>query len=261
MLTGKLLFLGTGGSMGIPVVGCECAVCHSDNPLNNRLRPSALLKIGGKNFLIDAGPDLRGQALKYPFKTCDGLLLTHAHNDHIAGLDELRVFYMYQKQSIPLLLSADTHRDVAQRFGYIFEQDLRVAGLIPRFKVCLLPEENGKVNFEGLDITYVTYEQAGMRVNGYRIGDLAYISDIRHYSDAIFEHLSGVRTLILTALRFTPSTMHLTVDEAIAFAERVGAKNTWLTHIAHDLDHEKTNAYLPSHIRLAYDGLEIPFPA
>ncbi len=260
MTAAKLLFLGTGASMGIPVIGCECAVCSSESSFNKRYRPSALLTIGDRRILLDAGPDLRMQALRYGINSCDGVILTHAHNDHIAGLDELRVFFMRRKEPIPLLLSVDTYRDVALRFGYMFDQDLRVAGLVPRFDIRVLEGDHGVLDFDDLPIRYFTYEQVGMKVNGFRIGNLAYVSDIAKYEDSIFEHLVGVKTLVLTALRFTPSLMHLTVDQAIAFAERVGATQTWLTHIAHELDYEKTNAYLPSHIRLAYDGLEIPFP-
>ncbi len=260
-LTGKLLFLGTGGSMGIPVIGCECAVCRSNSDFDKRLRPSALVTIGEKRFLIDTGPDLRQQALRYHLKVCDGILLTHAHNDHVAGMDELRLFYLYGGQKpLPLLLSPETYKDVSARFGYMFGLDPRVQGLMPAFDAHLLKEERGTTEFVGIKIGYCSYFQVGMKVNGFRFGDMAYISDIRNYPETIFEDLQGVRTLILTALRFTPSNIHLSVDEAVAFAERVGAEHTWLTHIAHDLDHKKTNAYLPSHIRLAYDGLEIVFP-
>ncbi len=259
MKQGVLQFLGTGGSMGIPVIGCSCAVCHSEMPHNKRLRPSALVTLGDQRLLIEAGPDLREQALRYGLRTIDGVILTHAHNDHVAGLDELRLFYLYKGAPIPLLLSNDTYDDVAKRFGYIFGQDKRVEGLVACFDIHQLPAERGKVDFVGMTIGYTSYEQAGMRVDGFRFGDMAYISDIRRYPETIFEDLAGVTTLVLTALRYTPSHLHFTVDEAVAFAEKVGARHTWLTHIAHDLDHEKTNAYLPPHVRLAYDGLEITF--
>lgn len=254
-----LQFLGSGGSMGIPVIGCECPVCRSGTPENMRLRPSVLVTMGSRRFLVDAGPDLRNQALRYRFSTVDGVILTHAHNDHVAGIDELRLFCLYRKAPLPLLLSSDTYRDVAQRFPYIFGGDKRVVGLVATFDVHLLEAQRGKVDFEGIPISYVTYEQAGMAVNGFRIGDMAYISDIRTYPETIFEDLAGVKVLVVTALRFTQSHLHFTVDEAIDFAEKIGAEQTWLTHISHDLDHEKTNAYLPPHVRMAYDGLEIPF--
>lgn len=245
--------------MGVPIIGCQCAVCSSDNSMNKRLRPSVLLTIQGRNYLIDAGPDLRTQALNYHMKMLDGVLITHAHNDHIAGIDDLRLFYKYRQKPIPLLLSQDTYRDLAARFSYIFGGDVRVAGLLPQFDLHLLANDQGQMDFADLKVGYISYEQAGMRVNGFRFGDLAYVSDIRNYSDTIFQELVGVKTLIVTAIRFTPSPLHFSIDEAIAFAERVGAQQAWISHIGHDLDHEKTAAYLPPHIHLAYDGLKIEF--
>lgn len=245
--------------MGIPIIGCDCSICTSDNPSNKRLRPSALITINDRNFLIDAGPDLREQALRYQLKMLHGLLLTHAHNDHVAGLDELRMFFKYHGAPIPLLMSPETYHDVAARFAYIFKDSQQVSGLVPQFDIKLLAESQGEVEFADLKIGYVSYKQAGMRVNGFRFGDLAYISDIHDYSDAIFQQLTGVKTLVVTAIRFTPSPIHFSIDEAIAFSQKVGAEHTWITHIGHELEHEKANAYLPPHIRLAYDGLKIEF--
>jgi len=255
----SLVFLGTGGSMGIPVIGCECQVCRSDSPFNKRLRPSALLKTGEKVLLLDAGPDLRVQALRLSLRRLDGVILTHAHNDHIAGLDELRCFYMYDKQPMPLLVSMDTLEDIALRFPYLFKGDPRTQGLVTQFAIQKLEEDRGSTQFAGIDLQYVSYEQCGMKVNGFRVGDLAYISDIRKYPESIFEDLSGVKNLVVTALRHEATPMHFSIDEAVEFVERVGAQRAWLSHIAHELDHEKTNGYLPPHIRLAYDGLEVPF--
>lgn len=245
--------------MGIPVIGCHCPVCTSDSPCNQRMRPSGLVTINGKKWLIDCGPDFHWQALKHHIDTLDGLLLTHAHHDHIAGIDELRVYYMRSQTQMPCLVSKQTASELTTRYRYIFEDEGMEKKLTPRLSLQILEGSHGQVEFQGNKIGYFSYEQAGMRVNGYRFGNFAYVSDIRHYTDAIFEHLHGVDILILSALRFTPSPMHFTVDEAVAFAERVGAQQTWLTHIAHELDHEEANAYLPSHIRMAYDGLELTF--
>lgn len=126
-----------------------------------------------------------------------------------------------------------------------------------RFDLQFLPQREGKVQFLGLPISYVTYEQAGMKVNGYRIGNIAYLTDIRQFEPSIFEQLNGVKTLIISALRYTPSHLHFSVDEAINFAKEIQAEKVWLTHISHELDHHQTNAYLPSHVRMAYDGLEL----
>lgn len=256
----SLLFLGTGGSMGIPVIGCDCPVCTSNRSKNKRERPSALLHIGGKYILLDAGPDLRSQALRFGLKRLDGVILTHAHNDHIAGLDELRCFYMYEKRRMPLLLSSETLEDISQRFPYLFRGDPRTKGLVTKFAIQRLEQERGITQFLGLDVHYMSYQQVGMKVNGFRIGDFAYISDIREYPETIFDDLAGVKELVLTALRFEPTPMHFSIDEAVAFVERVKPDRAWLSHIAHELDHDQTNAYLPPYIRLAYDGLKLSLP-
>lgn len=258
-MSGKCVFLGTGGSMGIPVIGCSCDVCHSDNPKNRRLRPSIVVEIEGKTLLVDPGPDVRQQALQFGVDAIDGVLITHAHNDHIAGIDELRVYYMWRKQPIPLLMSRESYYDIAQRFPYIFHKDERSQGLIANFDVQLIEGERGTARFLDLDIGYCSYEQAGMKVNGFRFGDFAYVSDIRVFPETIYEDLKGVENLVVSALRSSPSPLHFSVDEAIAFTDRVGAKRAWLTHIAHELEHDSASAKLPDHVRIAYDGLEVPF--
>lgn len=242
--------------MGIPVIGCGCPVCRSGSPCNQRSRPSGVITIGKKQFLIDCGPDFRMQALKYNISHLDGLILTHAHHDHTAGIDELRVLYLRSKKHLPCLLSHDTAEEIRNRYYYIFDKPAQDQ-LLPRIRLQILEDARGEVNFEGVPIRYVTYEQAGMKVNGFRFGNFAYISDIRHYPETLFEDLAGVETLVLSALRFEKTPFHLGIDEAIAFAQRLGAHHTWLTHIAHELDHEATNAYLPANIRMAYDGLEL----
>lgn len=251
----RFLFLGTGGSMGVPVIGCECAVCRSDNPENKRTRSSGLLTIDEKKILIDCGPDFRDQALKNHIDRLDGVILTHAHHDHTGGIDDLRAYYIKTYAPMPCLLSKDTAEDIRQRFSYIFRSGPNQ--FTTKLALQLLESDRGTVEFLGIPIHYLTYEQMGMPVNGFYWRDFAYISDIRIYPESILEDLKGIRTLVLSALRFTHSDFHFTVDEAVEFAQKIGAQQTWLTHIAHDLDHEKTNAYLPANIRLAYDGLEI----
>lgn len=250
----SLLFLGSGGSMGVPVVSCKCKVCRSDSLFNKRLRPSALLKIGKKQFLLDAGPDFRMQALRYGIDHLDGLLLTHTHFDHIGGLDDLRAFYFLQDKSISCLLSKETCEEVKRCFHYFFHES-KCAWL----KFQLLKKDFGPVEFEGVHFECVTYFQAEMKVTGYRFDKFAYISDIRDYDESVIEGLKGVDILILSALRYTPTKVHFSIDEAIHFSRKVGAKKTFITHIAHDLEHDETNARLPGDVRLAYDGLEIKF--
>lgn len=255
----SLLFLGTGGSAGIPIITCKCLVCTSNSQLNKRYRPSALLKVGKKQFVIDVGPDFRDQALRYGIDELSGILLTHPHYDHIGGIDELRVFYFKQKKRLPTLASIDTYDELRNRFHYLFKTRQSDGMLQSQFDFQILEEGFGKTIFEGLKIQYVSYFQANMKVIGYRFGTLSYISDIREYENRVVEDLIGTETLILSALRYTPSEVHFSIDEAIDFAKKVGAKRTFLTHISHDLEHDKTNQKLPHNIRLAHDGLEVPF--
>lgn len=253
----NFLFLGTGGSMGVPVIGCSCAVCRSTSPHNKRLRPSGLLTIADQKFLIDCGPDFRQQALTHKIDTLDGVILTHAHHDHTASLDELRIYYLRHNKALPCLLSKDTEADIKRRFYYMFKEDDPYAQMTTKLELHLLQGDRGKTLFQGVEISHFTYEQGGMQVNGFRIGSFAYVSDIRQFPETVYEDLKGVKILVLSALRHTPSHLHFNVDEAIEFSEKIGADHTWLTHIAHELDHEKTNAYLPTNIRLAYDGLQL----
>jgi phosphoribosyl 1,2-cyclic phosphate phosphodiesterase len=255
--TPKLLFLGTGSSMGIPVIGCKCPVCQSDSHYNKRWRSSALLMMDNKKILIDCGPDFREQALRYRIDQLDGVIVTHAHHDHTAGFDELRIFSLRAQQAIPCLLSADTLTDLKKRFYYIFDENGPYAAQTAKFQLQLLESERGETLFVGHHIRYFSFRQGGMLVNGFRFNNLAYISDIRDYSEEIFDDLKGVETLVISALRFSPTPLHFSVDEAVDFSRRVGAERTWLVHIAHELDHEKINAYLPPNVRLAYDGLLI----
>lgn len=259
----RLLILGSGGSMGIPVVGCSCAVCHSTSAHNVRLRPSVVIKVGGHVILVDCGPDFRLQALRYGITHLDGVILTHAHHDHTAGIDELRIFTLRSGHPLPCLLSYETLEELKIRFYYIFNEHCGPDGvkLTTNFALHSLDQDSGETTFLGLKVGYMTYRQGGMQVSGLRFGDLAYLTDIKDYGPEIFDALKGVKTLILSALRHTPSHLHFTVDDAISFAEKVGAEQTWLTHIAHELDHERTNAYLPKSMRLSYDGLELHFDA
>ena len=242
--------------MGVPVVGCSCRVCKSTSLYNKRLRPSALLNVGGKRLLIDCGPDFREQALRVNLDSIDGILFTHAHHDHTAGLDDLRSLYLINKKKIPLLLSSSTAQEIQQRFHYLFDHNHTMG---THFETQFLAGYEGETVFQGVGISYFSYKQMGMSVNGFRIGDIAYVSDIRDYPESIFDALKGVNTLILSALRFTPSPMHLSLDEAVDFVDKVGAQRTFLMHISHELDHDSTNAYLSKNknISLAYDGLEL----
>lgn len=255
--TGKaeFLFLGTGASTGVPMIGCHCAVCLSKEAYNKRLRPSGLLRIGAKQLLFDAGPDLRLQLLTHQIDHLDGVLLTHTHFDHVAGLDELRSLYLIYKEIMPVLVSEATHHDLRKRYDYLFRAKSFGVSLIAQLDFHVMEGSRGTLDFLGVPLRYMTYEQGGMLVSGYRIGSFAYISDISHYPETIFEDLSGVRILVVSAARHEPSMMHFTLDEAISFAQRVGAQETYITHMGHELEYHTTKAYLPKGVSMAYDGL------
>lgn len=259
-MNGRLLFLGTGSSAGIPLIGCQCEVCTSPSPFNKRLRPSALVSVNNKKFLIDAGPDFRQQALRYNITALDGVVFTHAHFDHTAGIDDLRIYFFWSKKPLPTLVSKDTAKEIKIRFDYLFKYSELYDNKTPRIVFHELPDElEGKIVFEEIPITYVTFEQGGMKVNGFRFNDLAYISDIRNYPETIFQYLKGIKTVVVSALRHQSSPLHFSVEEAVNFIEKTGAEKAWLTHVSHDLEHNKMNELLPPHIKMAYDGLEIDF--
>lgn len=258
-MKGKLLFLGSGGSMGIPVIGCSCKVCRSNAGEDKRLRPSVLLSLNGKRFLVDIGPDYRTQALKYGIDTLDGLILTHSHYDHIAGLDELRIYIFRQEAPVPCLLSRETFDELKMRYHYFLPPHVKDKVHITKLKFQVLDGDVGETTFEGMPISYFSYLQMGMKVNGFRVGTLAYVTDIMEYEESIFDSLQEIDTLIISARRWEKSVAHLSVEEAIAFSKKTGAKKTYFTHISHEIHHETTSKELPEGVELAYDGLELNF--
>jgi len=257
----EFTLLGTGASMGVPVIGCKCATCTSKNPKNKRLRTSALIQVKGKNILIDVGPDFRMQALRSQIDHLDGLILTHLHYDHIAGIDELRLFNIKQKTQIPCLLSKENLTELNNRYKYIFASIKPKDSLSVKFDYHVLEEDSGMTNFLGLNLAFFSYFQGTMKVNGFRFGNLAYVTDIKKFDSSIFDYLNGVDTLVLSALRFESSPIHFNLDNAIEFAKKVGAKQTFLTHIAHEVEHAAANRYLPENISCGYDGQKIHFEA
>jgi phosphoribosyl 1,2-cyclic phosphate phosphodiesterase len=246
----SFLFLGTGGSVGIPVIGCHCVTCSSNAPQNKRLRPSGLIKTGGKVFLIDAGPDLRQQALRYKIDHLDGVLLTHTHYDHVAGIDDLRAYSFQNKgRLMPFLLSRHTLQTLRERYSYLFDP--------PQFRCQIL--EEGTCEFEGIKLFCFHYHQESILVTGFRFGGFAYVSDIRSYDEGVFTALQGVKKLVVSASRQEATRAHFSLAEAVAFANRVGAERTWVTHISHFLDHKEAEDLLPTHVSVAVDGLTLEF--
>jgi len=236
--------------MGVPVIGCRCPVCTSDDPRNRRLRTSALLEHGDTTILVDAGPDLRHQALRAGLTRLDAVLLTHAHADHIGGIDDLRPFTMRTQTSLPLWGDAYTIERVQHTFDYAFDPAPSLStrpSLLPR--VIDGPFDVGGVAVTPLDVTHGPHT-----ITGYRFGPIGYITDASALPERTIEQLRGVELLVLNALRWKPHPLHLTVDEALGIVEQVRPRQALFVHITHDLDHAEVNAQLPPFAQLAYDG-------
>jgi phosphoribosyl 1,2-cyclic phosphate phosphodiesterase len=252
-------FLGTGSSGGTPTIGCKCEVCCSKSPCNQRLRPAGLLRFENKVILIDSGPDIRLQSLRYGIDHLDGMIITHTHYDHIGGIDDLRSFNCRTKKPLPVLCSAASHDDLVRRYPYMFKLKSADACYTARFMFQLFEHERGIAHFHGINFGYMTYHQGPMQVNGIRIGNFAYVSDIKRYHESIFTDLEGVEILVLSALRNSESYVHFSFADAVEFSRKVGAKITYLTHLSHDIDHDEGNRLLPEEVRLGYDGLQFDF--
>ncbi|MEX0962265.1 MAG: MBL fold metallo-hydrolase [Simkaniaceae bacterium] len=257
-MLGSFKFLGTGASLGVPIIGCHCSVCSSQSKKNKRSRPAGLLKIQDKVILVDVGPDFRSQALLYEIERLDGLMITHSHYDHIGGIDDLRVYYFHNEKALPTLLNVETYREIKKRFSYLFSPDLDPFSRSEKFAFQLVKEDFEIIEFLGLKIQAISYFQAKMKVMGFRYHNFAYLSDIKEYSQDIFKALKGVDTMVISAVRHKPTPVHFNLEEAIAFSKKTEAKKVYFTHIAHNLDHEKTSKELPSGFFMGYDGLEIP---
>lgn len=243
--------LGSGTSTGVPVVGCGCAVCRSSDPRNRRMRPGLRLETAGLSVVVDTSPDFREQALRFGIDRVDAVLYTHSHADHVFGLDDLRIFNFRQGGSIPCYGSAETMRRMRQIFTYVFE-DGQEGGGKPRLELVPVraPFELGSQQ-----VVPIPVRHGEMEVFGFRLGSFACVTDVNFISEESFASLAGVELLVLSALRYRPHPTHFSLAEAIAVAQRIGARQTVLTHIAHDIDHGRLEVPLPSGIELGYDGL------
>lgn len=247
----RLTVLGSGTSMGVPTIGCECRVCRSDDPHDNRTRPSILLQFDGRNIVIDTSPDFRQQALRCGLKRLDAVLFTHAHADHILGLDDIRPFNLKQRAEIPLYASRETLAVIARTFAYIFD-DAPAHSTLPGVRLCPI---DGPFDLFGLRMVPVPAQHGPMPVLGFRFGRAAYLTDFSSVPDSSRDLLRDLDHLILDALRFDPHPMHSSVDQSLALIADLQPARAYFTHIAHDLAHEEVNAKLPANVRLAHDGL------
>ena len=277
-IAGTLTFLGTGTSMGVPALACSCPVCTSTNPRDKRLRPSILLRWPSSspssspsnsenNALIDTGPDFRTQALRANIQRVDAVFYTHSHADHILGMDDLRPLSFvthHESGPIPLYVTAETRSVLERIFDYTFSSHSKYPHRA-RVELKEIQSDPGLIHsgvlVDNLRITPIPVLHGDLPITGYRFGNTAYLTDVSTIPEPSFALLEGLETLIVSALRHTPHPSHATVKQAVAWAERIGAKQTWFTHISHDLGHEETNATLPAGMSLAWDTLTIPFAA
>ncbi|HTJ29245.1 MAG TPA: MBL fold metallo-hydrolase [Acidobacteriaceae bacterium] len=271
-IAGALTFLGTGTSMGVPSLACSCAVCTSADARDKRLRPSILLRWPASSgrerrvpservVVIDTGPDFRTQALRENLQRVDAVFYTHSHADHILGMDDLRpLSFATHRESgpIPLYVTPETRRVLERIYAYTFSPDSKYPH---RARVELQDIHDGSAVVDNLRFLPVPVLHGELPITGYRFGNTAYLTDVSTIPESSFALLEGLETLIVSALRHVPHPSHATVKQAVAWGERIGAKQTWFTHISHDLGHEATNAMLPDGMALAYDGLTIPFEA
>lgn len=250
----KLTFLGTGTSVGVPTIGCHCRVCQSDDPRDKRLRCSAMIETEQTRIVIDVGPDFRAQMLPHEFRAIDAVLLTHIHYDHVGGVDDLRPFCQFGEVNV----YADdiTAQALMHTVPYCFAEN-RYPGAPAICLHTLKQHEPLQVN-ELKVIPFQVFHDR-LPITAYRIGPLAYITDMKTIDESEMAYLHDVDTLVVNALRFKPvHHSHQSVDDAVAFAERVGARQTWLIHACHDIGlHEEVNRLLPANVQLAYDGQQV----
>jgi len=251
----KLTFLGTGTSQGIPVITCDCEVCQSPDHRDNRTRTAAMIEYDGKVVVIDTGPDFRSQMLREKVKRLDGVVFTHPHKDHIAGMDDIRAFNFRQRKDMDVYANSLTAVALKREYHYVFAEN-KYPG-VPMVRLHHI-EDYQPFQVAGMDWLPIPVLHYKMPVLGFRIGNLAYITDANFISDESLDKLKNLDVLVLNALRIKKHLSHFNLDEAIAMVEQIQPKKAYFTHLSHLMGtHEATTKLLPPGIEIAYDGLQV----
>lgn len=251
----RLTFLGTGTSQGVPVIACHCRVCRSGDSRDRRLRTSALLEVEGRNILFDIGPDFRQQMLREDVGHLDAILITHAHRDHVGGLDDIRSFNYVQHSKMNVYLNAEARHAIERDYHYIFEPHQ-----YPGLPEADLHTVEAPFTAAEVEVTPVKAMHKDLPVLGFRIGALAYITDANYMAPEEMAKLKGVKVLVINALRREKHFSHYSLPEALEVIETVAPERAYLTHMSHEMGlHAEVSATLPPHVELAYDGLRVEF--
>ena len=258
----RLTFLGTGTSFGVPQIGCGCAVCRSEDPRDQRTRTGAVVEAAGTRLLFDTPPELRLRLIAAGINDVDAVLYTHAHADHINGIDDLRAFSVRRSEPLPLHGPAEALETIRRSFGYIFDEAAVPVPGTSKPSLTLRPLAPGaETRIGGTTVLPIELDHGPVRVFGYRVGGLGYLTDVKSVPEPALRALAGVRVLVVNALWWRQHPTHLSIGEALALASAVGAGHTYLTHLTHETGHAELARALPDGVEPAYDGLVVEVPA
>ena len=250
----QLTMLGVGSSAGTPAVGCSCATCLSDNPRNKRTRCSSVITLDtGENILIDTGPDLRIQSLRENIKRVDAVLYTHTHADHLHGIDDLRAFCQIQRMQIPLYANEDAIAHISQKFGYVLREP---SGF---WEMPVLRTETINAPFElfGVKVTPIPVMHGRSQIFGYRIGNVAYMTDVSEIPETSFALLEDLEFVLLDCLRERSHPTHINIEQSLSYIGRIKAKQSYMIHMTHELEYASLTKKLPKNVFVGFDGLKL----